>query len=151
MRIPWWACWLTIGPLSRPGTEKDLAAIEWIISRSTNPNSQPVGWWAAQIESAEMQNEEDLALIALWIMASYLSHNSLLMFKTAQVEELTNIEWTFTAPVGDVMQAALNGHLLPLRSTPGALLVGGFWRHALAMAGPETRWIWRWRRPARAV
>ena len=42
VRVPWWARWLTVGPLSRPGTKADLQAIEWIIAQAPNPNSRPI-------------------------------------------------------------------------------------------------------------
>ena len=154
MKVPWWARWVDVGPLTRPGDENDLPAIEWIVSRSPNPNSQPLAWWAAQLEQELQRDEEpvNLTRVAFWLLASRLSRDSDLMFWTAgNAKELTEIQWRFVVPVGKVARAILtdNWHLLP--DGPEVPMIGAFWGHIKLFANETTRWEWHWRRPKPAV
>ncbi len=146
VRVPWWARWLTVGPMSRPGTTADLEAIEWIIAQAPNPNSRPIQWWISRLEQKDAV-ALDRNLIGFWIMASLLTHNSSLMWETSQIKSLTDIEWTFTLPIGKFSRAILADNHLAHVASPGAWLVKGFWLQVLEMAGPKTRWRWKWRHP----
>lgn len=153
MKVPWWARWVAVGPLIRPGDEDDLPAIEWIISKSPNPNSRPLIWWAEQLEVDLRKDEEpvNLTRVAFWLIASLVSRDSGLMFSAATVDELTEVEWRFVIPVDRIARAVLtdNTKLLPYAlETP---MIGAFWAHIKVFADERTRWTWYWRKPSPAT
>ena len=150
MKVPWWARWVSVGPLTRPGDEDDLPAIAWIVSKSPNPNSQPLAWWVKQLER-EMQKDEEqvnLTRVAFWLLASRLSGDSDLMFWTAgNAAKLTEIEWSFVVPVEKVARAILTGNWTFLPDGLEVPMIGAFWGHIKVFANETTRWEWHWRRP----
>lgn len=152
--MPWWAKWVSVGPLTRPGDEDDLPAIEWIVSKSPNPNSQSLTWWAEQLEQALQKDEEpaNLTRVAFWLMVSRLSRDANLMFWTAaQAKTLTEIQWNFVLPVGQIARAILTENWTLLPDALEVPMIGAFWTHIKLFANETTRWEWHWRKPEPAV
>lgn len=154
MRVPWWARWVAVGPLIRPGDEDDLPAIEWIVSKSPNPNSQSLIWWAKQLDEELQKAEEptNLTRVAFWLLASRLSRDSNLMFWTAaKAKTLTEIKWNFVVPIGPVARAILTENWALLPDALEVPMIGAFWGHIKVFANETTRWKWHLRRPKPAV
>lgn len=150
MKVPWWTRWVIVGPLIRPGDEDDLPAIEWIVSKSPNPNSQSIRWWVDQFEQALATDDQtvNLTQAAFWVLASYTSRNPSLLFRVAKdTAVLDEVEWNFVLPVGPTARAILMDDYSLLPYAADVPMVGSFWSAVKEMSGPKTQWNWSWRKP----
>lgn len=141
---PWWARWVSLDGLERPGGELDLEAVRWICDKAPNPNGKPLQWWLKELASDETWATRDWGYPVFWLTLARMSGDGSVPWRVASLATLEEVTVDLVLPAKLSFRWALGA---ADRRSPARRWWLSYVSHLAQMVGPRTRVTWSLRKP----